>query len=203
MTPERQAVLNAIKDLVQDEDPRPKLEALEAVFPLLRRYPIALTGAWSILNPLLYLRLEDEEEWEVAKTRIDVRREKEGRSLCWPSPKPPKFEERYNEYQRVLMQEIRARGRRASSIENMQRAATDQIRGNARQEFERTMQHKWGARRDALLEQARQRSGGRLSREERRRITDEFWAGIDLELDRLEEKVRREHLKPAHQRRSI
>lgn len=202
MTPERQAVLEAIKDMVKERDPRLKVEALDAVSTLARRYPVALTGSLSVLNPLVQIRVTDDEEWEVIKTRIDVRREKEGLDPCWPPPAPEKFSDRYNEYQRNLMQEIRARCRRATVIENMQRSEATQLRGNARLEFERKTQLAWGKRRDAVLEKAREAAGGTWNREARRAVTDEFWAAIDKELDNMEARARTEQVQPAHRRKA-
>lgn len=201
MTPERQAVLDAIKDLVADEDPRPKLEALEAVYTLARRYPVALVGSMSHLNPLIQVRLASDEEWEVIKVRIDVRREKEGLDPCWPPPAPTKFTERYNEYQKNLMQAIRDRTRRASAIENMLRGPKDQLRGNTRIEFERRVHLDWGRRRDALLADARERAGEKWTREMRRALTDKFWHDVDVELAAREAHARIETIKPAHLRK--
>ena len=200
MTPDRTTILAAIKDLVNDKSPRFKLEALDAVTQVARRYPVELTGALAVLNPLVHMRLTDDEEWEATKTRIDVRREKEGLEPCWPPAKPPKFTDRYNEYQRELMQEIRARCRRASTIENLQRRPDDALRGNPRLEFERRTHLEWAKRRDAMLEAAREKWDGPMPRQARRELTDAFWAAVDMELDAMERRARQESVKPATKR---
>lgn len=203
MTVDKQALLDAVNDLIEDENPQQKLEALEAVFEVLRRHPVRLAHPMSVLNPLLKLRKDDPDSWERVKELIDRKCLAAGRPPCWPAPVPLKFIDRKNEYQREFMLRKRERLSRVSEIENMQRDPQDRLIGNAKLDFERHRQSRWAAERDALIEKARQAAGGKLSKETTATIRDQFWDRVDAELDALEEAVRVELLKPKHLRRKL
>ena len=203
MPVDKSALLEAANDLIAEERPQAKLEALEVVFEVLRRHPVKLAGSMAVLNPLLTLRSEDPEGWERLKAMIDGFREKAGLQPCWPAPKPERFVDRKNEYQRAFMLRKRERQSRASEIENMQREPHERLIGNARLDFERRVAAQWAAERDATIEVARQRAGGKLSKEESSKLRDQFWDRVDAELDELEAAVRKELLKPKHMRRKL
>lgn len=203
MTVDKQALLDAVNDLIADDAPRAKLEALDVVYEVSRRHPVKLTGDMAVLNPLLTLRREDELGWENVKTMIDAFRAKAGKPPCWPAPKPERFIDRKNEYQRAFMLRKRERMLRASEIENLQREPHERLIGNARLDFERRVAAHWAELRDAALEKARLANGGKLSRDEAADIRDAFWGRVDAELDAKEEAVRRELLKPKHMRHKI
>ena len=200
---DKSALLDAANDLIAEERPQAKLEALEVVFEVLRRHPVRLAGSMAVLNPLLKLRSEDPDAWERVKKMIDDFRAKAGREPCWPAPKPERFVDRKNEYQRAFMLRKRERQSRASEIENMQREPHERLIGNARLDFERRVAAQWAAEREATIEAARTLAGGRLSKEEVAKLRDQFWDRVDAELDELEFAVRRELMKPKHQRRKL
>lgn len=203
MPVDKQALLDAVNDLIAEERPQAKLEALDVVYEVSRRHPVKLAGSMAILNPLLALRQEDSQGWENVKTMIDDFRAKAGRPPCWPAPKPERFIDRKNDYQRAFMLRKRERLSRVSEIENLQREPHERLMGNAKLDFERRAANLWAEQRDALIEKARLAGGGRLSREDAARIRDTFWERVDAELDAKEEAVRKEALKPKHMRRKI
>lgn len=203
MSTDKQALLEAINDLIHDRSAEFKVNALIEVAKLNRVYPVKLAGHMSVLNPLVTLQKEDEEAWEKIKRLIDNKREIAGFEPLWPVSKPQSFAERKNEYQRQLMAKRRERANRAADIENMQRSERDQLIGNARLEFMRTVTNTWGKQRDARIEQAKAAAGHKLTKAELDSIRDRFWESVDAQLDEKEELVRREILKPPHLRKHI
>lgn len=203
MAVDKQLVGEAVRDLVSDPDPRPKVEALEATFEVSRRHPVKLTGTMAVLNPLLVLRHENPEGWEAVKALIDSKRAMKSLKPAWPAPSRETFADRKPEYQRQLMAERRERSRRAADIENLQRSEREQLIGKARMEFMDHTFAKWAKRRDLYLENITAELGRSLSRPEAATHREAFWKIIDAELDEKEEAVRRELLKPAAQRRKI
>lgn len=71
MTPTREALLEAINDLIHDPDPRVKKSALDSVISVGKNYPVRLTGDMRVLNPLVDLALADPDAWEAVKKLID------------------------------------------------------------------------------------------------------------------------------------
>lgn len=203
MTPDKQLVLEAVNDLIADPDPRPKVEAMDAVYQLSNRHPVRLAGHLSVLNPLLTIRRADEQAWEGIKRLIDEKRALRGLRPCWSEPEPEAFLDRKPAYQRDLMRERRYRMGRASNIENMQRPAHEQLRGDARMDFERMAHNKWAARRDEFLAKAVEAQGSPLTRARAAELRDEFWRMIDAELDEKERLVRQELTKPLSQRHIV
>lgn len=204
MTPEKQALLDAINNLVEDASPGYKRDAMEAVSRLRPTYPVAFTGKLRVLNPLLDMQLDAPAAWERIKHLIDDRRAKLDLEPIWPEPGRVLFKDRKNEYQRNLMASIRERCNRAVEIENMQRPEKDRLKGNPRTEFMKTVNHEWAKRRDAAIHAAAQAAlPARLSRDQISTVRDRFWESIDRELDEREELVRQEILKPVHLRRKI
>lgn len=203
MSTDKQALLEAVNDLIQDEGANFKVTAMEEVAKLQRQYPVKLSGELAVLNPMLRLMAADGDAWEQVKKLIDEKRAVAGFSPLWPGPKKETFADRKNEYQRQLMARIRERANRAAEIENMQRPERDRLIGNARLEFMRITTNGWGAQRDAEIAAAKQLAGGRLSKPQIDAVRDKFWASVDAHLDEKEELVRKELLKPAHQRRKL
>lgn len=201
MTPTREALLEAINDLIHDPDPRVKKSALDSVISVGKNYPVRLTGDMRVLNPLVDLALADPDAWEAVKKLIDDKRMVGGLPPAWPAPERPRFNIR--EYQRQLMAQIRERGGRAVELENLQRSDRDKLIGAGRAEFMRRQTLEWGKRRDKALDEAAQVAGRKLSKVEQDAVRSRFWASIDDELDSKEAQVRAELLKPPHQRRKI
>lgn len=201
MPTDREALLEAVNDLIHDPDPRLKKDALDAIAPVAKLYPVRLAGEMKVLNPLVVLRNTDQTAWEAVKKLIDKKRELGSLPVLWPEPGKPKFDIR--EYQRQLMAQIRERTSRACELENLQRSDRDRLIGNARLEFMRQTGLAWGKRRDALLASAAADAGRKLTKPEQDAIRDTFWATVDRELDERESAIRLELLKPVHQRRKI
>lgn len=203
MAIDKQALLEAVNDLIEEARPQQKLEALEVVYEVLRRHPVRLAGPMAVLNPLLTLRQEDPDGWDRVKGLIDSKRRLAGREPCWPEPEPVKFIDRKNEYQRAFMLRKRERLSRVSKIENLQREPKDQLVGNVKQDFERRWQGLRADELNALIEKARQAAGGRIKKAVADTIRDQFWTKVDADLDALEDAVRAELLKPKHMRRKL
>lgn len=202
MSTDKQALLEAVNDLIQDHAAALKVTALDEVAKLKRRYPIKLTGELAILNPLLNLMSDDPDAWEQVKILIDKKRALLEFEPLWPAPKKVTFADRKNEYQAKLMARIRERANRAVEIENMQRPERDRLIGNARLEFMRLTTNKWGKERDARIA-AEKAAAGKLTKAQIDAIRDKFWLSVDEMLDEKEALVRKEILKPAHQRQRI
>lgn len=198
---DRNALLDAVNDLIAEDDPRYKVEALDATFALAKLYPVRLARQLSVLNPLLDLRNSDPESYRNIQKLIDTKREGAGRVPCWPEAPQEKFDK--TEYQRQLMAVRRERAGRAAEIENSQRPERDKLRGNPRLEFERQVLASWGDELDAQLEIARTASGGKLTKAQQDAIRTRFWENVDKTLSDREELVRKEMLKPLHQRRKV
>lgn len=188
MPVDKSALLDAVNDLIRDANPKVKVEAMDALFALTRRYPARLTDSLEVLNPLLDLRAEDPPAYEGVQRLIDSKRRAAGLPPCWPEPEPERFDK--TEYQRQLMAQRRVRAGRALAIENYQRPERDRLMGNARLEFERRTLSSWGKRLDGILQKARVAEGGKLIRERQDEIRDAFWASVDAALDRAEQLVR-------------
>jgi hypothetical protein len=202
MSTDKRALLEAVNDLIQDHAATLKVTALDEVAKLKRRYPIKLTGELAILNPLLNLMLDDPDAWEQVKRLIDTKRALLEFEPLWPAPKKVTFADRKNEYQAKLMARIRERANRAVEIENMQRPERDRLIGNARLEFMRITTNNWGKERDARIA-AEKAAAGKLTKVQIDAIRDKFWQSIDDMLDAKETAVRKELLKPSHQRQRI
>jgi len=202
MSTDKRALLEAVNDLIQDHAAALKVTALDEVAKLKRRYPIKLTGELAILNPLLNLMSDDADAWEQVKRLIDTKRALLEFEPLWPAPKKVTFADRKNEYQAKLMARIRERANRAVEIENMQRPERDRLIGNARLEFMRVTTNNWGKERDARIA-AERAVAGKLTKPQIDAIRDKFWQSIDEMLDAKEMLVRKEMLKPAHQRQRI
>lgn len=203
MSTDKRALLEAVNDLIQDHAAAIKVTALDEVAKLKRRYAIKLTGELAILNPLLNLMSDDPDAWEQVKRLIDIKRALLDFEPLWPAPKKVTFADRKNEYQAKLMARIRERANRAVEIENMQRPERDRLIGNARLEFMRLTTNKWGKERDEKIAAAKTAAGGRLTKAQIDAIRDKFWQSVDEMLDEKEALVRKEILKPAHQRHHI
>ena len=199
MSHTKQELLNAINDLVQDDNPGVKLEAMSAISDMRRRYPVNLTGELSVLNPLLELD-DDPERLEAVRALIDREREKLGKHPCWPETVAT-FDK--NAYQRELMQQRRLRAGAAVEIENMQRPEKDQLRGSKRLDFENYALNLWGAELQARVDAARASHGGKLKREQVSAIRERYWTEIDEWLEVARGQIRSETMKATHQRRKI
>ena len=110
---------------------------------------------------------------------------------------PLKTDEKFdrNEYQRDFMYQKRVRERRAADIENMNRTDRTKLIGTKRIEFMRTVSNRWKKRRDELLDAERKRLEGTMPLEVMRSLLEQFWAGVDDELDTLEAEARRQMIK--------
>ena len=180
----------AMLDLVRETDPRYKRAVLDSAVQWNRAAPVRFTGELSKLNPILELMLNDEKTFAEVSMLIDGRRAAAGLEMMWPPEEPEKFDKVAN--QRRIMAERRARSGRALQLENRARGERNQLYGNARLEFERTVLAGWGRRLDRTLDAARTRAGGRISKEETARIRAAHWANIDAELDEMEQQLRDE-----------
>lgn len=185
---DRQALLEAINHLVLDDDAEKKFHTITELAKLPATVPVRMTDEASCFNSMLDLARSDSQAYLKVLDLIDSKRIQRG----WPplrKPEPEGFNR--NEYQRDFMHQKRQRERRAVEIENMLRPARDKLIGNARLEFMRRASAKWKDRRDALVNAAREGSGGTLSKEQVTAILKRFWEQVDLELDEAEESMRR------------
>ncbi len=100
-------------------------------------------------------------------------------------------------YMSKLMADKRARQKRFVIAWNQLRPERDALRGTARMEFERIHAARWMTVKLEREDEARARLGRRLTNEERARMTEQFWADVDAEIDALEDYAQQEMRKPA------
>jgi len=153
--------------------------------------PVRLTGRPSVLNPILELMLEDYDTAGRVLDLIDRKRSQAGREPLDNggfSRKP---------YMSKLMADKRARQKRFVIAWNQLRPERDALRGTARMEFERIHAARWMTVKLEREDEARARLGRRLTNEERARMTEQFWADVDAEIDALEDYAQQEMRKPA------
>lgn len=151
-----------------------------------RKLPIRLTGFPACMNPLLWLAQTDYPSFEKVMEQVDLVRAKTGLQALGRKG----FQK--NEYQSDFMAQKRLRTGRAARIENMGRPPRDQLRGDARLTFERTVQAQWKKQLDALIDKARTAGGGaRLKKDVLDNLRSRFWAGVDTALDEKEVNAKR------------
>ncbi len=189
MDVDKRALLAAVNDLISDATPQFKVDAIEAISPLRRRYPVAFTAALAVLNPLLDLRSADPDGYVNVQRLIDNKRVDSGLPPLWPAEGPERFDK--VEYQRQLMAERRRRAGRALEIENARRPERDRLIGNARLEFERRQLAAWGKELQEKLDSARTAVGGRLPKETQDTMRTQFWESVDARMDEAEAALRR------------
>lgn len=181
----------AFARLAEAEDPASMRAALDTIFNFNRIYPVRFVGQQEWMNPIVDEVMSKRRTYDDIKLLVDAARQRKDLELMWP-PVEEKYDKRTA--QRVLMRERRERSKRARLIENAKRSEKDQLRGNARLEFERQALAKWGRELERLLEHARNRPGrdGRLPRDEMARIRHAFWGSVDEQLDKEEIALRKQ-----------
>lgn len=188
----KQLLLSAVNLLINSPSAHELMSALEAAYSVARIHPVKLSGEAAALNPLLDLRVSDEQTYNNVLGLIETKRREIGYDPL-VRPKIDKFDK--TEYMRAFMDRKRERQRRAAAIENMLRPDKDALRGRSRLDFMDRQSANWKKELDALLERSRQAHGGRLSKEQIEMIRDQFWSGVDEYLDKLEAEARSERMK--------
>lgn len=190
-------LIDAVNFLVLSPDAQTAYNSMLAIANLAKMHPVALTGTAAVLNPLLRLRLIDEEAYDRVFALVEGKRQAAGATPL-ERPATDRFDK--IEYMREFMDAKRQRQRRAAEIENMLRLEPDRLIGRARLDFMDGQSAKWKQELDARLEKAREMKGGRLPRVQVEAIRAAFWRSVDDRLDTLEEFARKEQLKPPHLR---
>lgn len=196
-----QSLLTAVNTLIATDRHHFMAEAIEAVAAMNTRYPVQFSGKLAILNPLLRLRIEDDNSFEKIKQLVDSKRQVEGLPPVWPGPEKEKFDK--VEYQRQLMATRRRIAKAALEIENAQRPERDRLIGSARLEFENKVLADWGAELERRVEAMRDEAGGRLSKEATSAYRKQYWASVEASLEERHERLRKELMKPVHLRRKV
>lgn len=196
-----QSLLTAVNTLIATDRHHFMAEAIEAVAAMNTRYPVQFSGKLAVLNPLLRLRIEDDNSFEKIKQLVDSKRQVEGLPPVWPGPEKEKFDK--VEYQRQLMATRRRIAKAALEIENAQRPERDRLIGSARLEFENKVLADWGAELERRVEAMRDEAGGRLSKEATSAYRKQYWASVEASLEERHERLRKELMKPVHLRRKV
>lgn len=196
-----QSLLTAVNTLIATDRHHFMAEAIEAVAAMNTRYPVQFSGKLAVLNPLLRLRIEDDNSFEKVKQLVDSKRQVEGLPPVWPGPEKEKFDK--VEYQRQLMAMRRRIAKAALEIENAQRPERDRLIGSARLEFENKVLADWGAELERRVEAMRDEAGGRLSKEATSAYRRQYWANVEASLEGRHELLRKELMKPVHLRRKV
>jgi len=182
----KQLVLDAANALINDPSASEMYHQLIEVLRLPSGLKVKLADEASVLNPLLKLGRDDIIKFNRVIDMVELRREARGLE---PLKTPPDNKFDKNEYQRVLMAERRVRMVKAAEVENLQRPPSGQLVGNARMDFIKMQQSKWSKR---LKERLEATFGlGPISKKDRAKVSEDFWAEIDQELEAAEEAVLR------------
>lgn len=193
----RESLLEAVTALVVADNGPELYRDVLALIPVSRTLNAQFSGERAVLNPLVSLGASNPEQFGRV---IDLIESKRAIAGLTPLVKPADNSFDKSEYMRDFMQQKRDRERRAAEIENLMRPPHDQLRGRPRIDFMQRQSARWKEQRDDALERARANNNGRLSKPQQNELLSAFWAGIDRELDGLEELARAEQLKPRHQR---
>ena len=183
----KQLLLDAANVLINDPQASTLYKQLMDVLGLPDTLPVKLAGDASALNPLLNLGRQNRDKLNRVIDMVELRREARGMEPLRLPTAEKKFDK--NEYQRKLMADRRVRMVKASDIENLRRPPSSQLIGHSRMEFQRVQQGKWSARLAARVTQ--QLGAGPASKEDRARVSEQFWAEVDQELAEAEAAVLR------------
>lgn len=176
----------AMLTLVQDDNAAMLHKYLLDAVAIAGKLPIKLTDVAAPMNPLLWLAQTNHADFERRLGILDQVRAQRGL--------PPLMDSGFkkNPYMADFMSQGRHRRGRASALENLDRPDRDKLRGNARLEFERTVQATWKKQLDALVTKARSASpAGRLSKPDMDALRARFWAGVDTALEEKEADSKR------------
>ena len=199
---DKQEVLAAVNALITSPSAHLWYEALEAVTPLAVQFPVLLEGDHSVLNPLLKLRIKNEEAFSRVMELVESRRAAVGYDALRQPKKAPTKKMISAKYMAPFMEAKRLRLRVSVDIENSLRAPKDKLIGTARLDFMHRQGIAWKAKRDAFLEKARESHGGSLSKETLQAAVKQFWAAVDDDLEARGQAARGEALKPPSQRKA-
>lgn len=188
MTYELDEVKAAARWLVSDPDAAEAFSSLEAVIRLGPKLPVKLTGAAAELNPLLYAYRDDPGLYETVMEWVQKKRAEAGLAPVGLQP-PTGFDK--TQYMREFMQQKRIRERRAVGIENMLRSERDRLKGRTRMDFLTNVVARWKAERDTMLDAAREKIGGQLSKPQMQQVLENFWKMVDARLDEQEASANR------------
>lgn len=185
----------AAKALVLDDDADDLAAQLFGLISVARKgVPVRLTGRPSIMNVLLDLAVADEDGFAAVVDDINEQRAANGlRPLAGTATDRTR-------YMRELMHERRQRQRRLSKAWNSVLPDSEQVKGQARIEFEAAHAVRWGDEKRAREDALRQQVGRRINIAEKRAIDAQLWRDVDAELDAFEAHVAKLLTKPATQR---
>lgn len=205
----KELILEAMNALIKHDNAVTLNYYLGAALRCASGLPIKLTGEAAVVNVLFQLAQQDRDTFLSIMEMVNSKRVSRGLE-----PLRPVFEGEQEEveadepnalsmaaeetlkrfdktaYQRLFMDESRARKRRAINIENSVRPERDRLIGHARMEFMRMCGVRWKQQRDALVKAARQGSGGTLTKAEMQAILSRFWTAVDTALDEKEAAAR-------------
>jgi hypothetical protein len=184
----------AIQDLVNEENPRFKREALDALVAFNHNLPARFTGTLAVLNPVVDLMLGPVDKFNQIAVLIETRRLAAGLPLLWPPREQARFDKRI--YQANYMAERRRRAAQAVSIENAKRGERNPLEGPSRIEYERKVTSAGARERDRQVRAARASSGGHMSHEQTLLLRQNFWARVDEDLNRELDTLRRANARP-------
>ncbi len=193
---EKEALALAVNTLIEDGDAESMYQAMRGVLAIARRgIPVNLTGRPAVLNPLIALAQSDEEAFDRVIDLCNRKRKERGlTSFAVDNLK--------RSYMREYMAERRSRARRMSKLWNNLLPTADQIKGNARLDFEQQESAKWYDEKTRREEELREQLGRRLKRDELQSIAQQLWTDVDEDLDNFEKFVDAELAAPITRRRS-
>lgn len=185
-------LVEAVNTLVSDPDAVRLYKQMLLVYEAAAKgIPVRLTGRPAVLNPMLELMLSDYETASNVLDLIDSKRDKAGLGEL---DEDGDFARR--PYMSSLMARRRERLRRVVDAINLLRPANDAIRGAARVNYEQMVARRWNAAKTEKEAAARERLGRRLTKDERKRMTDQHWDEVEAEITDLEDFTQTELRKP-------
>lgn len=182
---DKDEIKTALLTLMTDPNAQALHTTLIETIQLAGKLPIKLIGNAATMNPLLWLATHDRAAFDKHMKMVDALRVKRGLAPLTPSG----FDTNY--YQAGFMAQGRYRRGRASTIENVQRPASQRLRGASRVEFERVVQAQWKKQLDAQIAAVRKAHGGTIPKDVYKAIPARFWAAVDVALDEKEAEIRR------------
>ena len=190
----KEALLGSINLLIRSPEAHSYLAALDALYPVAKTHPVRLNGVAALLNPLLEVRLVNDDLYERMLDLVDAKRRDAGYDRL--RAKHERFDK--TEYMRHFMAAKRERLRRAAAIENMLRPERDRLIGRSRLDFMDRQAGVWKRELDRLIDRVRAtHDDGRLSKDDLDTLRAQFWDGVDKYLDDLEVEARKTQGRPS------
>lgn len=155
-----------------------------------------LLGKDAWLTPLMFMRSKGVNQYAKIFTAINDQREANGLPKLGEKDDRSRYMARYMKFKRD-------RESRVVDIWNLQFSDEKKLKGPARKKFSAMHAKRWLDAKQAALDKAREIQRRPLTKEENRRIIDEYDDKIDVELDAFEAFMYDEIRKPISQRNPL